>query len=111
MQILSTLLLGAALVAAHGYVDNATIGGQVYQFYQPYTDPYTNPTPKRVSRRVEGNGPVTDLTYEDLQCGGYTDGGIVGSSPPHSTQLPPPVPLLPFVGPCGPTAMSDPPCK
>lgn len=44
MQILRTLLLGATLVAAHGYVDNATIGGQVYQFYQPYTDPYTNPT-------------------------------------------------------------------
>lgn len=43
MQILITLLLGATLVAGHGYVDNATIGGQVYQFYQPYTDPYTNP--------------------------------------------------------------------
>ncbi|GAP91875.1 putative cellulose-growth-specific protein [Rosellinia necatrix] len=81
MQILNTLLLGAGLVAAHGYVDNATIGGQVYQFYQPYTDPYTNPTPQRISRPIQGNGPVTDVTYADLQCGGWTDGGIVGSSP------------------------------
>ncbi|KAI1172664.1 glycoside hydrolase family 61 protein [Nemania sp. FL0916] len=81
MQILSTLILGASLVAAHGYVDNATIGGQVYQFYQPYTDPYTTPTPQRISRPIQGNGPVTDVTYQDLQCGGYTDGGIVGSSP------------------------------
>lgn len=43
MQILATLLLGATAVAAHGYVDTATIGGKSYQFYQPYTDPYTNP--------------------------------------------------------------------
>jgi hypothetical protein len=44
MKVLSTLVLGATLVAAHGYVDTATIGGQVYTFYQPYTDPYTSPT-------------------------------------------------------------------
>lgn len=38
MHALATTLLGlgsAALVAAHGYVDNATINGQYYQFYQP----------------------------------------------------------------------------
>lgn len=38
MHALATALLGlgsAALVAAHGYVDNATINGQYYQFYQP----------------------------------------------------------------------------
>ncbi|KAI0403777.1 glycoside hydrolase family 61 protein [Xylaria palmicola] len=81
MQILGSLLFGATLVAAHGYVDTASIGGQEYKFYQPYTDPYTSPTPQRISRPIQGNGPVTDVTYEDLQCGGYTDGGIVGSSP------------------------------
>ncbi|KAI1852506.1 hypothetical protein JX265_011141 [Neoarthrinium moseri] len=83
MKLTITLLgLGsAALVAGHGYVDNATIGGNFYQFYQPYTDPYTSPTPSRISRPIQGNGPVTDVTYDDLQCGGYTDGGIVGSSP------------------------------
>lgn len=37
--------------------------------------------PERISRPIQGNGPVTDLTLIDLQCGGYTDGGIVGSEP------------------------------
>ncbi|KAI3320160.1 lytic polysaccharide monooxygenase [Xylariaceae sp. AK1471] len=81
MKLPAALFLGATLVAAHGYVDTATIGGQVYTFYQPNTDPYTSPTPQRISRPIQGNGPVTDLTYKDVQCGGYTDGGIVGSSP------------------------------
>lgn len=46
MQIPKTVLLGATatLVAAHGYVDTASIGGAEYKFYQPYTDPYTSPT-------------------------------------------------------------------
>lgn len=40
-----------------------------------------SPKPQRISRPIQGNGPVQDVTYADLQCGGYTDGGIVGSSP------------------------------
>lgn len=31
MKLLSTFLGTVGLVAAHGYVDNATIGGQFYQ--------------------------------------------------------------------------------
>lgn len=69
------------LVSGHGYVDTGSIGGQNYQFYQPYQDPYTSPVPERVSRAIQGNGPVGDVTLQDVQCGGYTDGGIVGSSP------------------------------
>jgi hypothetical protein len=75
------LFFSAALVSAHGYVDNATIGGTFYEFYQPYTDPYTSPTPSRISRAIQGNGPVQDVTLQDIQCGGYTAGGINGSSP------------------------------
>ncbi|KAF2649726.1 lytic polysaccharide monooxygenase [Lophiostoma macrostomum CBS 122681] len=78
--LLSTVSFVAA-VAAHGYVDNATIGGQEYTFYQPYTDPYTSPTPDRISRPIQGNGPIQDVTLSDLQCGGYAEGGINGSSP------------------------------
>lgn len=37
--------------------------------------------PDRVSRPVQGNGPIEDLTLIDLQCGGYTAGGISGSEP------------------------------
>lgn len=43
MKFLPTVLGAASflpLAWAHGYVDNATIGGQFYQFYQPYSDPY-----------------------------------------------------------------------
>lgn len=81
MKVLAAILGGAGLAAAHGYIDNATIGGQFYQFYQPYTDPYTSPTPDRISRPIQGNGPIEDVTSADLQCGGWTAGGIVGSSP------------------------------
>ncbi|KAH8898331.1 endoglucanase IV precursor [Thozetella sp. PMI_491] len=81
MRFLVQTLLSASLVAGHGYVTNGTIGGQSYTFYQPYQDPYTSPVPERISRPIQGNGPVTDVTIADVQCGGYSDGGIVGSSP------------------------------
>ncbi|KAJ4415938.1 hypothetical protein N0V82_007059 [Gnomoniopsis sp. IMI 355080] len=78
--ILATLAT-AGLVAGHGYVTNGTIGGVSYEFYQPYTDPYTSPTPERISRPIQGNGPVTNITVADIQCGGDYVDGIVGSSP------------------------------
>lgn len=81
MKHFAGLVASAALVAGHGYVSNATIGGSSYEFYQPYTDPYTSPTPDRVSREIQGNGPVTVLTYNDIQCGGDTANGVDGSSP------------------------------
>ncbi|TDZ24176.1 Polysaccharide monooxygenase Cel61a [Colletotrichum orbiculare MAFF 240422] len=77
----ASLLGSAALVAAHGFVENATIGGEAYTFYQPYQDPYSSPAPERISRPIQGNGPVEDLTSIDIQCGGYTAGGVKGSTP------------------------------
>jgi hypothetical protein len=58
------------------------------QGYQPYTDPYTSPLPDRIIRPVQGNGPIQDLTLIDIQCGGYTAGGAVGSSPAKLTAGP-----------------------
>ncbi|ORX96850.1 glycoside hydrolase [Clohesyomyces aquaticus] len=81
MRIVLSTLAFAALAAAHGYVDNATINGKVYTFYQPYVDPYINPAPQRIARPIQGNGPVQDVTLADLQCGGYAAGGVVGSKP------------------------------
>lgn len=75
------LVASAALVAAHGYVDTATIGGVDYTFYQPYSDPYTSPLPERVSRKIPGNGPVEDVTSSDVQCNGWAAGGEPGSAP------------------------------
>lgn len=70
-----------ALVAGHGYVSNAVIGGEEYEFYLPEQDPYMDPAPERVSRPIPGNGPVEDIDSIDVQCNGYTDGGMEGSSP------------------------------
>jgi hypothetical protein len=88
LQTVSLLSALAATVSAHGYVDNATIGGTLYEGYQPYQDPYMSPIPNRIFRPVQGNGPVQDLTLIDLQCGGYTAGGISGSSPANLTAGP-----------------------
>ncbi|KAL2015408.1 hypothetical protein VTK56DRAFT_5532 [Thermocarpiscus australiensis] len=68
MKTFTTLLASVGLVAAHGYVDNATIGGQFYQFYQPYVDPYLPTLPDRISRSIPGNGPVEDVTSSAMTC-------------------------------------------
>ncbi|KFH42522.1 Polysaccharide monooxygenase Cel61a-like protein [Hapsidospora chrysogenum ATCC 11550] len=81
MRHLASLLSTAALASAHGFVTNASIGGQTYQFYDPNTDPYMNPPPQRISRRIPGNGPVEDVSSIDVQCNGYTAGGVEGSEP------------------------------
>ncbi|KAL2166402.1 hypothetical protein VTG60DRAFT_2807 [Thermothelomyces hinnuleus] len=88
-------LATSTLVSAHGWVDNATIGGQFYQaspkntkpytpfrqFYQPYQDPYMGDgTPQRISRKTTSNGPVQDVTSIDLQCGGISSEGVAGST-------------------------------
>jgi hypothetical protein len=102
LKIVSLLTALASTVSAHGYIDNITIAGTTYvvsiktvidclvltlsQSYQPYTDPYWSPAPPdRITRPIQGNGPVQDLTLIDLQCGGYTAGGVVGSQPAKLT--------------------------
>ncbi|TEB39530.1 glycoside hydrolase family 61 protein [Coprinellus micaceus] len=70
-----------AYVAAHGYVQELTLGANLYTGYLPYYDPYHVPTPQRIVRRIPSNGPVEDLTSIDLQCHGWSEGGIVGSKP------------------------------
>ena len=81
MRYLFSILSTASLAAAHGYVSQAVIGGQTYEFYNPNTDPYMNPTPQRISRAIPGNGPVEDVSSIDVECNGYSAGGQVGSSP------------------------------
>ncbi|KAG8954203.1 Esterase/lipase/thioesterase [Tulasnella sp. 424] len=74
-------LAAATQVAAHGYVASALIGGTNYTGYLPYTDPYYSPPPERIIRAIPGNGPVTDMSLIDIQCNGWSDGGVIGSSP------------------------------
>ncbi|KAG8935048.1 Esterase/lipase/thioesterase [Tulasnella sp. 417] len=74
-------LAAATKVAAHGYVSSAVIGGTTYTGYLPYTDPYYSPPPERIIRAIPGNGPVTDMSLIDIQCNGWSEGGVIGSSP------------------------------
>jgi len=71
---LATILAAAATVLGHGYVQQATLGTNVYSGYLPFTDPYYSPPPERIFRKIPGNGPITDLSLIDVQCNGYTDG-------------------------------------
>ncbi|VBB86024.1 Putative Glycoside Hydrolase Family 61 [Podospora comata] len=82
MKSVLVALATATAVSAHGWVDNITISGQFYQLYQPYQDPYMGEwAPKRISRKIITNGPVEDVTSIDLQCGGSTIEGQIGSEP------------------------------
>ncbi|TFK37297.1 glycoside hydrolase family 61 protein [Crucibulum laeve] len=76
-----SLLIAAASVHGHGYVQEITAGSTKYTGYLPYQDPYYNPVPQRIVRKIPGNGPVTDLSSIDVQCNGYTEGGVSGSAP------------------------------
>ncbi|KAL0951979.1 hypothetical protein HGRIS_008632 [Hohenbuehelia grisea] len=78
---LATVLSIAGSVVGHGYVQQITSGSSSWSGYLPYSDPYYNPVPQRVVRPVPGNGPVTDLSLIDVQCNGYSEGGVVGSKP------------------------------
>lgn len=51
------LLAGASSVRAHGYVQNVTIGGQVYPGWLPFDSPYVTPPPQTVERKVADDGP------------------------------------------------------
>ncbi|KAH6640809.1 glycoside hydrolase [Chaetomium tenue] len=73
MKYLLAGLATAASVSAHGWVDNATIAG-----HNPYMG---DGAPDRISRKITSNGPVQDVTSIDLQCGGISSEGIIGSEP------------------------------
>ncbi|KAL9106888.1 MAG: hypothetical protein Q9227_008136 [Pyrenula ochraceoflavens] len=71
----SLSLLFAPLISAHGYVQQAVLSSGTYAGYNPNTDPYYSPPPQRIFRKIPGNGPVQDLTLNDLQCNGYLNSG------------------------------------
>ncbi|KIJ61718.1 lytic polysaccharide monooxygenase [Hydnomerulius pinastri MD-312] len=81
LTAVATLLSTLACVKGHGYVQEINTGSASYTGYLPYSDPYYNPPPERIVRKIPGNGPVQDVTLIDLQCNGYTAGGVVGSAP------------------------------
>ena len=40
-----------------------------------------NSAPQRVSRRINGNGPIEDVRSLDIQCGSKSEAGGQGSEP------------------------------
>ncbi|KAH7338740.1 glycosyl hydrolase family 61-domain-containing protein, partial [Rhizoctonia solani] len=72
---LAVLIAGATSVHAHGYPQTVNIGGQTYQAWHPFSDPYTQPNPSTVVRKVPDDGPLT-FDSADLTC---NKGGSVGN--------------------------------
>lgn len=72
MQLKSTLSLFSLLsyAAAHGFVNDISVGNNWYPGSNPFQDPWKRPTPDRVvwSFFKGGNGPVTDVTTKDIVC-------------------------------------------
>ncbi|EAU87435.1 hypothetical protein CC1G_02194 [Coprinopsis cinerea okayama7 len=69
-----TILSATSGVEAHGYVQEVTLGTTKYTGSLPYQDPYMNPYPDRIIRKIPSNGPVEDLTSIDMQCNGWAAG-------------------------------------
>ncbi|GJE92232.1 glycoside hydrolase family 61 protein [Phanerochaete sordida] len=89
MIALSLIALATALgssllprVAAHGYVQDVTIGGKNYPAWDPNVDPYQDPLPQRVMRKVPDDGPVIDITSPDMACnqGGESGAALVADA-------------------------------
>lgn len=54
---LALFLLSALVsVRGHGYVQEVVSGSTKYTGYLPYQDPYYNPPPQRIIRKLPGNG-------------------------------------------------------
>ncbi|KAF9010490.1 glycosyl hydrolase family 61-domain-containing protein [Cyathus striatus] len=69
MLALSFLLVSfsARYANAHGFVHSILIGGTDYPGWNPFTDPYQDPIPERVVRKVLNDGFV-DASDSDLAC-------------------------------------------
>ncbi|CAE7146088.1 unnamed protein product [Rhizoctonia solani] len=64
------LLSVASSVLAHGNLQEIVVESPAGTFipWLPFQDPYKNPLPERVGRKIPDNGPVEDVTSIDIQC-------------------------------------------
>ncbi|KAF9454001.1 lytic polysaccharide monooxygenase [Macrolepiota fuliginosa MF-IS2] len=72
--ILPFLLSTIQGVAGHGFVHWVNIGGQDLPAWNPFNDPYLDPVPARLVRKVQSDGPVPG-TDPNLACGIGGDSG------------------------------------
>jgi hypothetical protein len=52
--IIPLILAAATTVLGHGYVQEVKTSAGTYTGYLPYSDPYYNPVPQRVIRKIPG---------------------------------------------------------
>ncbi|KAH7326798.1 glycoside hydrolase, partial [Rhizoctonia solani] len=69
-KVAFTLLSVASSVLAHGNLQEIVVENPPATFipWLPFQDPYKNPLPERVGRKIPDNGPVEDVTSIDIQC-------------------------------------------
>ncbi|KAL5507153.1 hypothetical protein ACEPAH_6609 [Sanghuangporus vaninii] len=74
------------LASAHGYVQTVVTADTAYPGWNPFSDPYMEPTPERVIRKIPSDGPITDDRDQDLACnvGGESGAALVASTPAGS---------------------------
>ncbi|KAG2008478.1 hypothetical protein CC2G_013909 [Coprinopsis cinerea AmutBmut pab1-1] len=76
MILLPIVLLGLATkVYSHGFVQEVVLGETSYPGYHPYVDPYQDPVPERIIRKIPGISPVEQLDWIDVQCNGESATG------------------------------------
>ena len=63
--VLTVLSAHLSSVYGHGNVQEIVADGVTYSGYLPYQDPYMNPVPDRIMRKIPGNGPVEDVTLTE----------------------------------------------
>ncbi|EJD03131.1 uncharacterized protein FOMMEDRAFT_187135 [Fomitiporia mediterranea MF3/22] len=76
------LCINTPLAAAHGYVQTVIVADFAYPGWNPFSDPFTNPTPERVIRKIPSDGPITDDQDQDLACnkGGESGAALVAQA-------------------------------
>ncbi|KAJ2917496.1 hypothetical protein MD484_g2919, partial [Candolleomyces efflorescens] len=60
----------AQIVSGHGYVSQVVLGSVAWPGYHPYVDPYLDPVPEKLIRKLPAISPIEDLTLIDIQCNG-----------------------------------------
>ncbi|KAI0063685.1 hypothetical protein BV25DRAFT_405449 [Artomyces pyxidatus] len=70
----------------HGFVHFVANSGQNYTGWNPFVDPYAQPVPSRVVRKIPSDGPVADVSGPDIACntGGETGTSVLADTPAGS---------------------------
>ncbi|KAH8119241.1 glycosyl hydrolase family 61-domain-containing protein [Phellopilus nigrolimitatus] len=68
-------------ISAHGFVQTVIVADAAYPGWNPFSDPYVDPLPERVIRKIPSDGPITNDQDQNLACntGGESGAALVAS--------------------------------